>query len=121
MKKLILFITILFLFSCNSGTPVVVPDELLSPELMEDIYFDLMLMKVIKNSNYVAPEYDSYFVDQYIFEKYGIDSLKLIQNQTYYAQKPKLMKVIFENLVVRAKKVEDSIDTIIKIEESRKE
>jgi hypothetical protein len=31
------------------------------------------------------------------------------------------MKAIFENLVVRAKKVEDSIDTIIKIEESRKE
>ena len=47
-------------------------------------------------------------------KKYGIDSLQLVQNQTYYAQKPKLMKKIFDKLEIRSKKAEDSIDTIIK-------
>ena len=88
---------------------------------MEDIFYDLMLMKAIKNSSYVDPAYEEYFTDQYIYEKYGIDSLQLAQNQTYYAQKPKLMKKIFENLEIRSKQVEDSIDTIMKRKEQLKD
>jgi len=80
-----------------------------------------MLMKAIKNSNYVDPAYKEYFTDQYIYEKYGIDSLQLAQNQTYYAQKPKLLKKIFENLEIRSKQMEDSIDTIMKRKERLKE
>tara|TARA_B110000483_G_scaffold30935_1_gene37514 strand:+ start:16 stop:375 length:360 start_codon:yes stop_codon:yes gene_type:complete len=116
MKKFLTFFVIIFCLACDRSTPVVEPDQIIAPEIMEDIYFDLMLMKVIKNSNYVDEENKPYFVDQYIFKKYGIDSLKLIQNQTYYAQKPKMMKRIFENLEHRTKLIEDSIDTIIKRE-----
>lgn len=114
MKNLPLFFIIIISLACDGSTPVVEPDQIIAPEMMEDIYYDLMLMKVIKRSNYIAEEYKPYFVDQYILEKYGIDSLKLIQNQTFYAQKPKSIKRIFENLELRIKLVEDSIDNIIK-------
>ena len=116
MKNFLTFFVIICCLACDGSTPVAEPDQMIAPKIMEDIYFDLMLMKVIENSNYVAEEYKPYFVDQYILKKHGIDSLKLIQNQTYYAQKPKMMKRIFENLEHRTKLIEDSIDTIIKRE-----
>lgn len=114
MSKYIHLFLIICCLACDGSTPVELPEEKITPEMMEDIFYDLMLMKAIKNSSYLDPAYEEYFTDQYIYKKYGIDSLQLIQNQTYYAQKPKLMKKIFDNLEIRSKKVEDSIDTIIK-------
>ena len=121
MRKYILFFLIISCLACDGSTPVEPPDEKITTEMMEDVFYDIMLMKAIKNSNYVDPAYKEYFTDQYIYEKYGIDSLQLAQNQTYYAQKPKLLKKIFENLEIRSKQMEDSIDTIMKRKERLKE
>ncbi len=114
MRNYIHLFLIICCLACDGSTPVEPPAEKITPEMMEDIFYDLMLMKAIKNSSYVDPAYEEYFTDQYIYKKYGIDSLQLVQNQTYYAQKPKLMKKIFDKLEIRSKKAEDSIDTIIK-------
>jgi len=121
MRKYILFFLIISCLACDGSTPVEPPDEKITVEMMEDVFYDIMLMKAIKNSNYVDPAHKEYFTDQYIYEKYGIDSLQLAQNQTYYAQKPKLLKKIFENLEIRSKQMEDSIDTIMKRKERLKE
>tara|TARA_B100000780_G_C20861663_1_gene342533 strand:- start:38 stop:415 length:378 start_codon:yes stop_codon:yes gene_type:complete len=114
MRKYILIFMIISCLACDGSTPVEPPDEEMTPEMMEDIFYDILLMKAIKNSSYVDPVNEEYFTDQYIYEKYGIDSLQLAQNQIYYAQKPKLMKKIFENIEIRSKQVKDSIDTIMK-------
>lgn len=114
MRNYIYLFLIICCLACDGSTPVEPPAEKITPEMMEDIFYDLMLMKAIKNSSYVDPAHEAYFTDQYIYKKYGIDSLQLVQNQTYYAQKPKLMKKIFDKLEIRSKKAEDSIDTIIK-------
>ena len=114
MRKYIIIFTIISCLACDGSTPVEPPDEEMTPEMMEDIFYDILLMKAIKNSSYVDPVNEEYFTDQYIYEKYGIDSLQLAQNQIYYAQKPKLMKKIFENIEIRSKQVKDSIDTIMK-------
>ena len=114
MRNYILLLLIISCLACDGSTPVEPPDEKINPEMMEDIFYDILLMKAIKNSSYVDPVHEEYFTDQYIYEKYGIDSLQLAQNQIYYAQKPKLMKKIFENIEIRSKQVKDSIDTIMK-------
>ncbi len=114
MRNYILLFLIISCLACDGSTPVEPPDEKITPEMMEDIFYDILLMKAIKNSSYVDPVNEEYFTDQYIYEKYGIDSLQLAQNQIYYAQKPKLMKKIFENIEIRSKQAKDSIDTIIK-------
>jgi len=121
MRKYILLFLIISCLACDGSTPVEPPDEKMTTEMMENVFYDIMLMKAIKNSNYVDPAYKEYFTDQYIYEKYGIDSLQLAQNQTYYAQKPKLLKKIFENLKIKSKQMEDSIDTIMKRKERLKE
>ena len=121
MRNYILLFLIISCLACDGSIPVEPPDDEMTPEMMEDVFYDILLMKAIKNSSYVDPAHEEYFTDQYIYEKYGIDSLQLAQNQTYYAQKPKLMKKIFENLEIRSKQVEDSIDTIIKRKEQLKD
>ena len=121
MRNYILLFLIISCLACDGSTPDEPPDEKMTPEMMEDVFYDILLMKAIKNSSYVDPAYEEYFTDQYIYEKYGIDSLQLAQNQTYYAQKPKLMKKIFENLEIRSKQVEDSIDTIMERKERLKD
>ena len=121
MRKYILLFLIISCLACDGSTPVEPPDEKMTTEMMENVFYDIMLMKAIKNSNYVDLAHKEYFTDQFIYEKYGIDSLQLAQNQTYYAQKPKLLKKIFENLEIRSKQMEDSIDTIMKRKERLKE
>ncbi len=116
MKKILFILIIIFFLACEEKTPLIKTNQIVPPELMEEIYFDLLLMKIIRNSNYVATKNNPYFVDKYILKKYGIDSLKLIQNQTYYAQKPKLMKRTFENIQIRILLAMDSLDNLIKLE-----
>ena len=121
MRKYILLFLIITCLACDGSTPVEPPDEKMTPEMMEDIFYDILLMRAINNSSYVDPAHEEYFTDQYVYEKYGIDSLQLAQNQVYYAQKPKLLKKIFENLEIRSKQVEDSIDTIMERKEQLKD
>ena len=121
MRKYILLFLIITCLACDGSTPVEPPDEKMTPEMMEDIFYDILLMRAINNSSYVDPAHEEYFTDQYVYEKYGIDSLQLAQNQVYYAQKPKLLKKIFENLEIRSKQVEDSIDTIMERKELLKD
>lgn len=119
MKKYIFFSLVIFCLACDGSTPVEAPEKKISPEVMEDIFYDLTLMKAIRNSSYQEPEYKDYFTAQYIFQKYGIDSLQLKQNEMYYAQKPKLLRKIYENLKLRTKHAQDSIDTLIKRNEKK--
>jgi hypothetical protein len=120
MKKYALLSLVVFFLACDGSTPVEPPEKEISPEMMEDIFYDLSLMKAIKNSRYEESENKDYFIAQYIFQKYDIDSLQLKQNEIYYAQKPKLMKKIFQNLKLRTQLALDSIDTIIKRGEIKK-
>ena len=116
MKNILVFFVVIFCWACDGSTPVNEPEKKITPEIMEDIFYDLSVMKSVQNSKNLNEEFKSYFGTQYIYEKYGIDSLQLIQNQMYYVQKPKLMKKIFQNLEIRYQKIQDSLDTLIKNE-----
>ena len=116
MKNILIPFVVIFFFACDGSTPVTEPGKKISPEIMEDIFYDLTVMKSVQNSNDLNEEFKSYLGTQYIYEKYGIDSLQLIQNQMYYVQKPKLMKKIFQNLEARYLNIKDSLDTLIKNE-----
>tara|TARA_B100000767_G_scaffold275787_2_gene315642 strand:- start:16065 stop:16424 length:360 start_codon:yes stop_codon:yes gene_type:complete len=116
MKSSLILFVATFCLACDGSTPVIEPEKKISREIMEDIFYDLTVMKSVQNSNDLNEEFKSYLGVQYIYEKYGIDSLQLIQNQMYYVQKPKLMKKIFQNLEVRYLNIQDSLDTLIKNE-----
>ncbi len=115
MKKIILSFIVIICFGCDGNMSIEKPENMIDAETMEDILFDLTLMKAIRNSNYISWQHEKYFVNQYILEKYGIDSTQIAQNQLYYAKNPKLLKKIYQNMQARTVRLQDSIDSLVKI------
>jgi len=112
MKKLFVLIGFLVL-SCDTNSAVTKPDVFLSSEKMENILYDLTVLKAIKTS-YNNHEGKALFNDNYIYRKYNIDSTILAQNQLYYAQSPKESIVLYKRVDQRLKKAKDSIDQLLK-------
>ena len=112
MKKLFVLIGFLVL-SCDTNSAVTKPDVFLSSEKMENILYDLTVLKAIKTS-YNNNEGKALFNDNYIYRKYNIDSTILAQNQLYYAQSPKESIVLYKRVDQRLKKAKDSIDPLLK-------
>lgn len=118
MKKMILIFIAIVCFSCDVNTAIEKPENIIDPQIMEDILFDLILMKAIRNSDYIKNEHKKYFANQYIFEKYGIDSIQIAQNQSYYTKNPKFLKKIYEKMQARTTRLKDSIDSLTQREYS---
>jgi len=119
MKKALVIIGFLIL-SCDTNSSITKPDVFLSSEKMENILYDLTLLKAIKTS-YNDQEGKALFNDAYIFRKYNIDSTILAQNQLYYAQSPKESMVIYKRIEQRLKKAKDSINGLLRQEKEMKE
>lgn len=119
MKKALVIIGFLLL-SCDTNSSITKPDVFLSSEKMENILYDLTLLKAIKTS-YNDQEGKALFNDAYIFRKYNIDSTILAQNQLYYAQSPKESMVIYKRIEQRLKKAKDSINALLRQEKEMKE
>ncbi len=119
MKKALVIIVFLLL-SCDTNSSITKPDVFLSSEKMENILYDLTLLKAIKTS-YNDQEGKALFNDAYIFRKYNIDSTILAQNQLYYAQSPKESMVIYKRIEQRLKKAKDSINALLRQEKEMKE
>ncbi len=112
MKKCFIIIGFLML-SCDTNSAVTKPDVFLSSEKMENILYDLTLLKAIKTS-YNDRDGKALFNEDYIYRKYNIDSTILAQNQQYYAQSPKESIVLYKRVDLRLKKVKDSVDQLLK-------
>ena len=119
MKNVLVIIGFLLL-SCDTNSSITKPDVFLSSEKMENILYDLTLLKAIKTS-YNDQEGKALFNDAYIFRKYNIDSTILAQNQLYYAQSPKESMVICKRIELRLKKAKDSINGLLRQEKEMKE
>ncbi len=100
---------ILLLFTFFSCSEVVSPPKkLISEKEMENVFYDLAILNATKN---VSPLfYDEHKIDipTIIYKKYGVDSLELVENLSFYASNPQKCKEILSRVNVRLEK-EDSI------------
>lgn len=116
MKKS-LFVLGLFLWvACAPKSTIAPPEKLISPEKMEDILYDMSLIKAIKNANFQAEESKAVLTPAYLYDKYGIDSLQWAENLAYYSKNPKQFVKIYKQLEARYPHALDSIDTLLKRE-----
>ena len=118
MKRFI--IIILFLFSCSQLRETNPPENLIEQELMSKIMLDVILMKNIKRNGYAIKEKRNLLVDQYILQKYGIDSLQFNKSQDFYSKNPKEYTHIFEIIQSRLNELRDSLQKIEVDERSNK-
>jgi len=112
MKKSIFLLSFL-LFACTEYGDNKPPNNLIPPEQMSKITLDIVLIKNIKRNAYSNQKLKAFRTDQYLFDKYQIDSQQLTSSQEYYAKNPKAYIPIVKEAQEMINKIEDSIQKIV--------
>ena len=113
-RSLILFV--LFI-ACEANTVNPAPAILIPEDTMEQILYDINLLKTIKNNRFGGEVPKEILNNNYILRKYNIADSTLKQNQIYYAQSPKRLFAMYNRIFNRLEKVEDSINVLAKKEQ----
>ena len=97
------FLSILLCAAIVACTEEVIkkPENLIPPEKMENILYDLALVNAAKNTNPNILEEHNIVTMQYIYEKYGVDSVQFVDSDIYYASKPVIYQTIYKRIEAR--------------------
>lgn len=100
MKQLIYLLCIVTAISCSKN-PVKKPERLLEEEVMVDIIYDVSLLQAIEGAYPNKLIEQNIKPNQFIFEKYQIDSVTYKENQLYYAADSRVYKRIYKKVSER--------------------
>ena len=117
-RSLFLFV---LLIACEANTANPPPAILIPEDTMEQILYDINLLKTIKNNRFGGEVPKEILNNNYILRKYNIADSILKQNQIYYAQSPKRLFAMYDRIYNRLEKIEDSIDVLAKKEKEELE
>lgn len=118
MKKT-LYIIICFFFSCNTSIEKPKkPDHLISEMEMIDIMYDVFLLNSAKGVNKKVLEYNGVFPENYVFEKYSIDSTQFAESNNYYAYDTKIYESILKRLKEKIDGKKKEYEALDKLEEA---
>jgi hypothetical protein len=96
MKRILITLLIpLIVFSCNNIDKPKKPDNLISKDRMVDIITDISLLKAAKGINKGLLEERSINPQNYIYNKYDIDSIVFAESNNYYAYDVKEYEEIY--------------------------
>ena len=109
MRILIIILSGFIFFSCQDLNDASTSKNLIGHELMSEIMLDVILIKNIKRNGYAKEEKRIFLVDQYILNKYGVDSLQFAASLDYYSKNPKEYTDIFEVIQTNLSRLKDSI------------
>ena len=110
MKQLLFLFVALFVASCSKN-PVPKPDNLLDEETMVDIIYDISILQATDGSMPNKLIENNIKMDQYIFDKYKIDSTTYRQNQLYYAGDARKYKKLYKKVLERLEG-ENKVDSL---------
>ena len=109
MRTIRLFFAFVFLLGCTSRTIYKKPKDLISEDLMVELWTDLYIAnsaKAVKNSrldikaNYMP----------FIFEKYQIDSSRFMRSSIYYTSRVELYESMFAEVEANLRALRDQYD-----------
>jgi len=109
MEKFIVPIFLGLLFSCNEKV-VEKPENLIPEDKMAAILYDISLLnasKIIYES--ILNEYEIEPME-YIYTKYGIDSVQFVGSDTYYASIPTVYESIYTQVKDKLEKDEKGFE-----------
>lgn len=113
MKKAILFIFCAVLISCGEKV-VKEPEQLISKEKMADILYDLAILTAAKNTSTDILVQNKIETMEYLYTKYGIDSVQFVENNLYYASIPSDYVSIYTEVDSRLESVQKKMDDVRK-------
>ncbi len=120
MNKILMIIFLVFI-SCDKTFKAPEPEQLIEQNVMEDILYDIKLLKASKSKSYRVLKDNNIQVDAYIYEKYKLDSITLRENIAYYASGSfKTYKEIENNIKLRFEVEKEKIKKEIEERDSLK-
>lgn len=108
---LLLFLT-LWLLACANKL-IEEPENLIPRDQMADILYDMALLNAIDNSHPQVLKENDLEVMEFVYEKYGVDSLQFASSDVYYASVPAEYQKIYEAVEERLTEQRDSVNKII--------
>ena len=128
MRHLFYILILISLVGCSSGDRPNKPKDLIAKDKMSDIMYDLYILNAAKGVNRKLLELNGIMPADYIYDKYGIDSLQFAVSNTYYSYDTEVYtsiidkmkaqlekdKELYEKLTKEEQKVEDSLKNIEK-------
>tara|TARA_B100001741_G_scaffold308387_1_gene304528 strand:+ start:840 stop:1214 length:375 start_codon:yes stop_codon:yes gene_type:complete len=111
--KLIFCCIVFILFGCDNYNNESVPDNLIEPKKMTNILVDMELLRSIKSTNASDDYKEKALGDLYLYKKYNIDSLQLVESKKYYSKYPKKYLAIYKSVEKRLKFMKDSLNLIM--------
>ncbi|MFM1878612.1 MAG: hypothetical protein RLZZ241_1478 [Bacteroidota bacterium] len=97
------------LFAACAEKQVKQPEQLLSREQMVNVLYDIAALSAIEGNYPNALERNDIRIMEFVYTKYGIDSLKFAASDLYYASIPAEYEAIYEALEARMGRERDSI------------
>ena len=102
-KTILLIVAILVLVSCGEKL-VEPPEDLIPKDKMTDVLYDLAVLNAAKNTNASILKNNNIETMQYLYEKYGIDSVQFVKSDAYYASIPLEYQAIYKTVESRLEK-----------------
>ncbi|WP_179021699.1 DUF4296 domain-containing protein [Winogradskyella forsetii] len=113
IKRLSVIIVLSFLMvACQDFDRPKKPDNLISKAQMTELLYDLYIINAAKGVNRKTLENNSFNPENYILEKYNIDSTQFAQSNTYYAFETETYSAIVEQVKARLEKEKDIYEAI---------
>lgn len=97
IKKIQIFLILLFLVGCKDKINYEKPDNLISKEKMVDILYDMHLVVGTSNIKNTHLEKNRNYMSL-VYEKYGIDSVSFAESNLYYTSEINEYEEIFEEV-----------------------
>lgn len=107
-----------FVLSCSTTGAVEKPDNLIKESLMERVLYDVMVLEAMNSFTPKNPNFEAVYGNPYLYKKYGIDSLQLVQSDQYYAKFPRIYSRMYSNVIKRMEKVKDSLTELGKLQKN---
>ncbi|MDA8612016.1 DUF4296 domain-containing protein [Flavobacteriaceae bacterium] len=108
----------LLLGSCSGTGNVKKPVNLISEKKMEAVLYDAIVLDVMSTFSEKNPTFEALMGKSYLYKKYDIDSLQLVESENYYAKNPRVYFKIHSNVLKRIEITKDSLDRIAKQEKA---
>ncbi|MBO3099118.1 DUF4296 domain-containing protein [Gelidibacter pelagius] len=121
MKHLFYILILISFVGCNTINRPKKPKDLIAKNKMSDIMYDLYILNAAKGVNKKVLELNGIMPSEYVYKKYGIDSLQFAQSNTYYAYDTKAYAALVEKVKTDLQKDKDLYEKLTKEEQRVKD
>lgn len=109
MNKLLVVIAFCFLISCNKKL-IEKPETLILNDKMVQILYDLAILNAAQNTSPALLAEKDIKTMNFVYTKYGIDSIQFAQSDLYYASRPAEYEAIYTEVLALLEKDEKRIE-----------